>query len=237
MFENNHLLVIVPHRGVNAGKSRLSPVLNDVSRGRLNRWLLERTLRVVSTWLNDAQRCVVVSPCEVTLALARKAGAIALPENPDGHPQAHAAASGLNAALAQAAAHAASLGAQRLLILPCDLPRVDAAALETMATLPEFGKSVIIAADRHGKGTNALLVDASVRQFAFGQDSYARHIAQGEARGVRTFQYRNETLAFDLDTAEDFAEWIDSGNVPPDLLAALALTAPRRVEIISSRNK
>jgi len=235
MFEYKHLLVIVPHRGVNAGKSRLSPMLNDVARGRLNRWLLEHTLRVVSTWLSDVQRCVVVSPCEVTLALARKAGAIALREDPSA--RARTTTSGLNAALAQAAAHAASLGAQRLLILPCDLPRLDAEALENMATLPVFGKGVVIAADRHYEGTNALLVDAGVRQFAFGKDSYARHIAQGEARGVRTFPYRNATLAFDLDTVEDFTEWINGGDVPPDLLATLALTASRRVEIISSRNK
>ena len=236
MFEYKHLLVIVPHRGVNAGKSRLSPMLNDVARGRLNRWLLEHTLQVVSTWLNDAQRCVVVSPCEVTLALARKAGAIALRE----HSRAQvpvATTRGLNAALSQAAAHAASLGAQRLLILPCDLPHLDAAALEAMATLPVCGKEVVIAADRHYEGTNALLVDASVRQFAIGKNSLARHIAQGEARGVRTFPCVNAALAFDLDTAEDFAEWMNSGDVPPDFLATLARTASRSVEIISSRNK
>ena len=236
MFEYKHLLVIVPHRGVNAGKSRLSPMLNDVARGRLNRWLLGHTLQVVSTWLNDAQRCVVVSPCEVTLALARKAGAIALRE----HSRAQvpvATTRGLNAALTQAAAHAASLGAQRLLILPCDLPHLDTAALEAMATLPVFGKEVVIAADRHYEGTNALLVDASVRQFAFGKNSLARHIAQGEARGVRTFPCVNAALAFDLDTAEDFAEWMNSGDVPPDFLATLARTASRSVEIISSRNK
>ena len=237
MFEYKHLLVIVPHRGVNAGKSRLSPVLNDVARGRLNRWLLERTLRVVSTWLNDAQRCVVVSPCEVTLALARKAGAIALRENPSEHPRAHTTTRGLNAALSQAAAHAALLGAQRLLILPCDLPHLDTAALEAMATLPVLGKEVVIAADRHYEGTNALLVDAGVRQFAFGKNSLARHIAQGEGRGVRTFPCVNAALAVDLDTVEDFAEWIKGGDVPPDLLATLARTASRRVEIISSRNK
>ena len=80
MFNNKYLMVIVPHRGVNAGKSRLSSVLTDVGRSKLNRWLFTRTLGVVTAWLGDAQRCVVVSPCEVTLALARKAGTVALPE-------------------------------------------------------------------------------------------------------------------------------------------------------------
>jgi 2-phospho-L-lactate guanylyltransferase len=237
MFKYKDLIVIVPHRGVNTGKSRLSPLLNDVARGRLNRWLLERTLRVVSSWLGDVQRCVVVSPCEVTLALARKAGAIGLAENPGADPRARATTSGLNAALSQAAAHAASLGAQRLLILPCDLPRLDAAALQAMATLPVIGTEWVIASDRHGTGTNALLVDAGTNAFAFGKDSYARHIAQSEARGMRGLPYRNAMLAFDLDTVEDFAEWIHSGDVPPDLFVTLTMTASRSVERISSRNK
>ena len=216
MFEYKHLLVIVPHRGVNEGKSRLSAVLAPAARAKLNRWLLARTLRVVSAWLGDAQRCVVVSPCEVTLALARKAGAIALREQASTH--------GLNAALSQAAAHAEALGAQRLLILPCDLPRLDVEALEAMEMLPVFGKEVVIAADRHFKGTNALMVDASVRKFAFGKDSHARHIAQGEARGVRSFPCLNAALAFDLDTPEDLVEWRNSGDAPQAFLAMLQQT-------------
>lgn len=214
MFKCKDLLVIVPHRGVNDGKSRLSTVLNDSARAKLNRWLLARTLCVVSAWLGNAQRCVMVSPCEVTLALARKAGAVALQE----HSGAYAGTRGLNGALSQAAAHAAALGAQRLLILPCDLPRLDIEALDAMENLPVFGKGVVIAPDRHFEGTNALLVDASVRKFAFGKDSYARHLAQGEARGVRTFPCVNAALAFDLDTAEDFAEWRNSADVPQAFL-------------------
>ncbi len=233
MFKYKHLLIIVPHRGVNEGKSRLSAVLEPAARAKLNRWLLARTLRVVSGWLGDAQRCVVVSPCEVTLALARKAGAIALPE----HTSKHASTGGLNAALSQAAAHAAALGAQRLLILPCDLPRLEAEALEAMEMLPVFGKGVVIAPDRHHAGTNALLVDASVRKFAFGKDSYARHIAQGEARGVRTFPCINAALAFDLDTPEDLAEWRNSGDAPQAFLATLPRTASRSTGAITSRTK
>ena len=229
MFKNKHLLVIVPHRGVNAGKSRLSAVLTDVARGKLNRWLLVRTLHVVSTWLGDAQRCVVVSPCEVTLALARKAGAVALPEQ--------ASTAGLNAALSQAAAHAASLGAERLLILPCDLPRLDVDALEIMQTTASFGKDSVIAPDRHHTGTNALLVNADVREFAFGKDSLARHIALGEARGVRTFPCIHAALAFDLDTAIDFADWINSDDVPTDFVATLPRTASHGTGFVSSRTK
>jgi 2-phospho-L-lactate/phosphoenolpyruvate guanylyltransferase len=229
LFKNNNLWVIVPHRGVNAGKSRLASVLTDVARGKLNRWLLARTLGVVAAWQGNARRCVVVSPCEVTLALARKAGALALPER--------AGTAGLNAALAQAAAHAATLGAQRLLILPCDLPRLDVAALEAMQTTAVLGTEAVIAPDRHHQGTNALLVDASVRKFAFGKDSLARHITMGEARRVRTFPCINAALAFDLDTADDFAQWARSDDVPRAFLATLPRTVSPGAGFISSRTK
>jgi 2-phospho-L-lactate guanylyltransferase len=229
MFKNKYLYVIVPHRGVNAGKSRLSSVLSDVARGKLNRWLLARTVGVAATWLGDAQRCVVVSPCEVTLALARKAGAVALPEQ--------AGTTGLNDALAQAAAHAASLGAQCVLILPCDLPRLDVAALEFMQTTALFGRDSAIAPDRHHTGTNALLVNAGVRKFAFGKNSMARHYALGDARGVRTAPCMHPSLAFDLDTAEDFAEWIKSDDVPKDFLATLPRTESHGAKFVSSRTK
>ncbi len=229
MNKNNNLYVVVPHRGVNAGKSRLSAVLSDVARGRLNRWLLARTLATVGEWLADARRCVVVSPCEMTLALARKAGATALPEQ--------ASTPDLNAALAQAAAHAATRGAQRLLILPCDLPRLDVAALQAMDAVPVAGTDVVIAPDRHHEGTNALLVDAGVREFAFGANSYARHLALGAARGVRTVACVHEALAFDLDTADDFAAWVNSGEAPRDLLDMLPRIATRGAAAVTSRTK
>ena len=221
----------MPHRGVNAGKSRLATVLDDLARARLNRWLLARTLSTVGDWLGEAQRCVVISPCEVTLALARKAGAVALPER--------VSTVGLNDALLQAAAYAADMGAQRLLILPCDLPRLDVAALQALEAVPASGNDVVIAPDRHYEGTNAMLVDATERLFSFGAGSYARHIAQGNMCGARTTACVQATLAFDLDTAEDLAAWVQSGDVPQEILAVLPRT-PRSLRptgTVSSRTK
>ena len=217
------LWVIVPHRGVADGKSRLAGVLDAAARRALNVWLLERTLRVMQQAAGDQPRCLVVSPCADTLALARAAGAQTLLEN-TGVPS-----QSLNAALSQAAAHAATLGAQRLLILPADLPRLDAAALQAMLALPAHANAndMVIAADRHGSGTNALWVSAAVRDFAFGKASYAQHAALAEARGGRVLPCTHAALAFDLDTPEDFALWARSGEPLPDFLAgAVRATEP-----------
>lgn len=213
MNKNKYLYVIVPHRGVGTGKSRLSPVLDDRARGELNGWLLARTLRIVCEWLGDLQRCVIVSPCRRTLALAREAGAMALQERVS-EPQ------GLNAALMQGAAHVAALGAKRLLVLPCDLPRLDVAALQAMTALPNSAVDDVIAPDRHGTGTNALLVDACVREFAFGASSFACHVAMAEQRGKRALTCAHSALAFDLDTTEDLAKWMRCGDALPPFLVA-----------------
>ncbi len=216
MNKINYLSVVVPHRGLADGKSRLAAVLDAATRRALNGWLLQRTLGVVQALLGDAQRCWVISPCDDTLAFARTAGAQTLRENAD--------AQSLNAALTQAAAHVASLGARRLLILPSDLPSLDHAALQAMLALPARANDMVIAADRHGSGTNALLVDATVRDFAFGKGSYAQHAALAAARGGHVLPCPHAGLAFDLDTPEDFALWARSGETLPDFLAVAAQT-------------
>lgn len=172
---------------------------------------------------------MVVSPCEVTLALARKAGAHALAEP--------AGTADLNAACTHAAAHAATRGAKRLLILPCDLPCLDAAALRALEAVPVTGRDVVIAPDRHHQGTNALLVDASVREFAFGANSYAKHIVQGHTRGVRTVACVHAALAFDLDTVDDFEAWCRSDDAPRDFLATLPRALSRSAAAVTSRTK
>lgn len=215
MVRKTDLYIVVPHRGVTVGKSRLSAVLDDSARDELNRWLLLRTLRVLNTWLGGVQQCMVVSPCASTLALAHQAGAAALDEFTPG----------LNAALAQAAAHAARRGARQLLILPCDLPRLDITSLQAMTAMAENGAEAVIAPDRHGTGTNALLVPAVVRRFAFGEGSFARHMAMTTDHGLCVRTCRRSALAFDLDTAQDLAAWQRSGTAIPPLIASRLVAA------------
>lgn len=209
---NQNIYALLPHRGVDAGKSRLAGSIDAPTRSALNRWLLERTIHVVSAWLGDTTRCMIISPCERTLALARVAGATALQEL--------ASAQGLNAALAQGAAHAATAGAQRLLILPCDLPYLNGAALDALRSPADSATEMAIAADRHEAGTNALLVSASMREFNFGVNSYARHAAQAGPRGMRVLPITHAALAFDLDTADDYLEWLNSGQPLPAFISA-----------------
>jgi 2-phospho-L-lactate guanylyltransferase len=66
---------------------------------------------------------------------------------------------------------------------------------------------VVIAPCRHGTGTNALLLrPPGLIPFSFGPDSLSAHCAAARAAGVEPIIYRDERVAFDLDTPEDWEE-------------------------------
>ena len=196
----SRLWTVVPVRGIAEGKSRLAAALDPAARARLNRQLIEHTLRVVAEWRGDLNHCVIVSSCRETLAMAVHLGAAVFDEG--------TVARGLNAAAAQGAAYAGSQGARQALVLACDLPSLDADALVAMAQAAESERHLVIAPDRHGTGTNAVLLDArETFDFHFGEGSCAKHAALAAERGWQTVLCRRPELEFDLDTPEDLARW------------------------------
>ena len=188
-----------PVRGIATGKSRLAAVLDAAARAALNRHLLTHTLEVIEEWRGDLRQCVVVSPCEEALACARVAGAQVLREPAGGD---------LNTALAFGAAEVAVRGGERLLVLACDLPLLSAAALDALTERVTAGLAAI-APDRTGSGSNALALNADARDvFHFGVDSCARHLAAFARADLRGIRVERGDLAFDLDTPQDYAEWM-----------------------------
>jgi 2-phospho-L-lactate guanylyltransferase len=198
------LWAIVPVRGLAAGKSRLARVLNRTQRTALNRELLERTLAVISEWSGAPQRTIVVSPCVRTLALARKAGAVAVSEG--------RRAIGLNRAVRLGIARAATRGATHVLVLPCDLPHVSAATLRALVHAAGRGKPVVLAPDKAGTGTNAVLVGVGTGfKFAFGPGSLKAHRAAAACARLTASLVRHDELQLDLDTPDDFTRWKRKG--------------------------
>jgi 2-phospho-L-lactate guanylyltransferase len=116
----------------------------------------------------------------------------------DPHERGHSEAAllGIEAALAR--------GARRVLLVPGDCPLLDATEVE--ALLDFAGPGVTIVPDRHGTGTNALVLDPpGAMAPAFGPGSCARHAALAQRAGVRVSIRRVPSLAFDVDTPEDLA--------------------------------
>ena len=97
---------------------------------------------------------------------------------------------------------AVARGAGRVLLVPGDCPALDAAEVDELLTSAEPG--VVIVPDRHGSGTNALLLDPpTVITPAFGPGSFARHAALAAAADAKVRVGRLPSLELDVDTPGD----------------------------------
>ena len=186
---------IVPVKPLRRGKSRLSGILSEDESADLNRALLQHTLQTLSG-LREVDEVLVVSRDPQVLTIARNHGARTVRE--DGQPD-------LNTALKRATVIAQVYATRGVLVLPADLPlisREDALALVERATDPPV---VVIAPDRHGKGTNALLISpAGLIEYDFGEDSFQRHCELVKKAGVRLEIVNLHSLGLDLDSPEDY---------------------------------
>jgi 2-phospho-L-lactate guanylyltransferase len=98
---------------------------------------------------------------------------------------------------------AMALRAQATALLPGDCPLLAAGELD--AALERLGPgTVAVVPDRHGTGTNALLMcPPDAIGPAFGPDSRERHTERARRRGLEAAVEELPSLAVDLDTARD----------------------------------
>jgi 2-phospho-L-lactate/phosphoenolpyruvate guanylyltransferase len=122
------------------------------------------------------------------------AGAVVI-EDPEEAGQSAAAARGIDAALVR--------GAERVLLVPGDCPALDPHELTDLLAGPG---QVVIVPDRHGTGTNALLLQPpAVMPPSFGAGSCARHAALARAVGATVKVRDLPSLSLDVDTPDDLA--------------------------------
>ena len=191
--------LIVPHRGLEAAKTRLATVLTAGERGDLAAHLLRRVLRVAREAIDDI---VVISPSAALSDLVEETGARLLVQR----------GMGLNEGLDQARAAAIAEGVGTLLVLHGDLPELDVDDVEALAASVPEPASVAIAPDKTGSGTNGLaLRPPDVIGFHFGAGSRAAHELAARVAGIEPVLVERPGLAFDLDTPDDLRGWLESG--------------------------
>jgi 2-phospho-L-lactate guanylyltransferase len=185
--------VVVPVRSFEGAKSRLGEALDAEERRELVARLLRRIVHAALATPAVAE-VLVVSPDPDLLAYAATVGARPV----------HQRSSGLNPALREARA-AAAPRAVRLLVLPGDVVAVSPTAIEALLAAGDDAgtPSVVVAPDRHGLGTNALLLDPpDVIEPAFGATSRADHRRLAAAAGAAYVEVEG-TLGLDVDTPDD----------------------------------
>ncbi len=188
------LWAIVPVKPLRRGKSRLAGTLSEDERTELNRSLLQNTLKTLSE-LKEVEEVLVISRDPQALTIARNYGARTVRE--DGQPE-------LNTALKRATVVAQVYATGAILILPADLPLITAEDIRTLIGRAGEPPAVVIAPDRHGTGTNALLISPSgLIEYDFGENSFQRHCQRAKEAGARLEIVNLPSLGLDLDLPED----------------------------------
>ena len=97
-------------------------------------------------------------------------------------------------------------GADVVLLVPGDCPALDPAQLTALLASVEPAPSVVLVPDRHGTGTNGLLLHPpSAIEPSFGPGSRDRHTALAEEAGASLRVEEMPSLVLDVDTPDDLA--------------------------------
>jgi 2-phospho-L-lactate/phosphoenolpyruvate guanylyltransferase len=194
---------ILPVKRFERAKQRLGVNMPDPLRTDLARAMVGDVLSALRDCRSLDLRIVVTNEEQVAAA-ARYQGSLVVPDS---------AEDGQSAAVALGLKRALEEGAERALCIPGDCPALDPAELDALlaleeagggATARERGAEVVIVPDRHGTGTNGLLLaPPSAIAPSFGPDSCERHRGLARAAGVRCRIERPSSLLLDIDTGED----------------------------------
>jgi 2-phospho-L-lactate guanylyltransferase len=188
------VVAVVPVGTLDGAKSRLGETLDAEERRDLATRLLSQTLEAALA-TPGIDEVLVVTPDVEVRQLAARAGARPIRQR----------SQGLNAGLRQARDEVLAAGADALLVVPIDLPLISPEALQRiLAPLDDPARPlVVLVPDRHGRGTNALLVaPPDAIEFGFGGDSRRAHAACAADAGAR-FVELDGPLSLDVDTPAD----------------------------------
>lgn len=224
---------ILPVKRFAGAKSRLGESIADELRGRLAR-------AMVSDVLDALAQC---SAIETTIVVSNEPS---LPETARAHDALlieDSAELGQSAAVSLGVERALAAGFERVLCVPGDCPALDPAELYELLAETEGQSSpggndslVIVVPDRHGTGTNGLLLsppDAIAP--SFGLNSCERHHELAREARVACRVERPSSLLLDIDTGADLAALRErlAGATAGALRTRAVLGQPENTEFIS----
>ena len=198
---------ILPVKRFSNAKQRLGASVADPLR-------LDLVRAMVGDVLSALHRCatidltIVVTNEESVAAAARYQGAIVVADS---------AEAGQSAAVALGISRARAESAERVLCIPGDCPALDPAELDELLGTSRAGGAaegeaavsggtVVVVPDRHGSGTNGLLIaPPGAISPSFGPGSCERHRELARAAGASCRLERPASLLLDIDTGEDLA--------------------------------
>jgi 2-phospho-L-lactate/phosphoenolpyruvate guanylyltransferase len=191
-------IAVLPVKGFGAAKQRLSGMLGSGSRRALAQAMfcdVLASLRHVAGL--DAVAVVTGDRQAESTALGYRM--TVLPDTGQAG-QSEAASIGIRFALGG--------GYDRVLLVPADTPLLDPAEVDGLLSLASRRRlGLIVVPDRHGSGTNALLLSPpDTIAPSFGPGSLERHLQAADVAAVAHAVEQPASLLLDIDTPDDLAQ-------------------------------
>ncbi|MEX2587773.1 MAG: 2-phospho-L-lactate guanylyltransferase [Actinomycetota bacterium] len=201
--------ILIPVKRLDHAQLRLSRLLTRADRRRLGLAMLADVLRSTEKW--PRRLLVTEDPDAEAVGIAFGCDLVSDPR------------AGLNSAIAAGTQYAVEMGARTLLVLPSDVPLVDADDVAELFGRPE---QVVVVASADG-GTNALMRrPPGAIAPAFGPASARRHIDAASRAGLAATQIELGSLHLDIDRYSDLSALKDAVQPRDSVQLARKLLAP-----------
>jgi len=190
------ICAVVPVKGFEQAKSRLSSLLDEDQRVELSRFLLQDTLNTLSL-CRELAKTIVVSSDPLVKEITQNLGLECLFQSRD---------KGVNNAVRYADKYLSSSGNWVSIIIPCDLPLLLPKDIDDVCQLiPKEGACVIVCPSYKFDGTNLLVRDPFniISDTRYDNDSFQGHLEASIEAGANTKVLLPTRIMIDLDTPED----------------------------------
>jgi 2-phospho-L-lactate/phosphoenolpyruvate guanylyltransferase len=196
-------VILIPVKNLSRAKQRLAAVLDQRSRTRLAQAMLHDVATAIASW-NGHPACALVTSDEFAIEIARQYDFEVIADHEN---------LGETGAIEMATRACIDRGVDFTLVIPADIPLIQASELEQiMAHAPLQGSLLAPAAD--GRGTNAAYRrPADLFPLKFGNDSFKPHFAAAQASGKPCVVLQLPGIGRDVDNPADLQQVMAaSGN-------------------------
>jgi 2-phospho-L-lactate guanylyltransferase len=189
-------MILVPVKSLANAKQRLASVLDQPTRTKLAQAMLFDVLETLGTWVSRPEVSIVTSD-PFALELARRFEFRIIPDNANRSE---------TDAIEMATRFCESGGVESTLVIPGDIPLINASELEKiLEAAPDQGSVLVPAAD--GRGTNAAWRrPAGLFPLRFGNDSFKPHLTAARATQKPCIVLSLPGIALDIDNPSDLRQ-------------------------------
>ncbi len=188
----------VPVKEFAGAKQRLAALLSPAQRALL-----------AATMLEDVLAALVTAPLAGIMVNTADPGAAALARRYGARVVTDAASNGHTPAVAAMAALLAAEGAEAMLTLPGDIPRITDAEIATLCAVRRPSPSFTIVPAHDERGSNAVLVaPPQAVPLRFGDDSFFPHLAAARRAEIEPVVTTLPGIGLDIDHPEDVQRFL-----------------------------